>query len=636
MACLEEEVGITEYLSQSIAGFNGKIKVRFSDFNVIEIDPKGQLVSLKNKPGDDVSDENGKSGSSGESYEDMSTELQALISKELFTELRSLEDSDQAKKFVDIPVTSLSKESRTQVHQFIKSLSLVGNTETNSAGEKVIRAALPNKNEKQPTRGRSKQEKFMHFTLYKEGQSTSECLSRLAAKIRTKDKYFMFSGTKDKRGRTSQRVSIAFVKPNSVKGAAEALRKQNCKVAVGDFSFHPEALRMGDLQGNRFEIVVKNVDKSREEVAPMMEEFKEHGFINYFGMQRFGTSEIPTHKVGLELLREDYSKAINLILAPRPTQYQELRTVLEKYEKEGDAKAALNQLPNRFKFSIEGKLLYGLTKHHQNDKVNVLNSLPRPTVQMYAHAYQSYIWNRTVSARLARHGRAVLPGDLVRDPTKTDGGVTTESLMPVSNPSEFTLHEVYLPIPGHDIELPQNETAQLMLDVLKEDNLSLDSFKCRSKDYALPGDYRSILAKGGDVEWSMLQYTCNEDDLLHSQFELSQSEANTTDQSQLRIIPNTGDLTAFVVKLSLPSSTYATMALREIMRVKTDVRSMRGISNGATAESEVDTKKSANSTDGESANGESEKSAEIAENGSTAKRESEDKNALVSKKQKVV
>ena len=32
---------------------------------------------------------------------------------------------------------------------------------------------------------------------------------------------------------------------------------------------------------------------------------------------------------------------------------------------------------------------------------------------------------------------------------------------------------------GHDIELPKNETAQLMLDVLKEDGLSLDSFKCR-------------------------------------------------------------------------------------------------------------------------------------------------------------
>ena len=145
-----------------------------------------------------------------------------------------------------------------------------------------------------------------------------------------------------------------------------------------------------------------------------------------------------------------------------------------------------------------------------------------------------------------------------------------------------------------------------------------------------------MCGQGGDVEWSMLQYTCNEDDLLHSQFELSQSEASTPDQSQLRIISNTGDLTAFVVKLSLPSSTYATMALREIMRVKTDMRSMRGISNGATAESEVDNKKSANSALGESANGESEKSAEIAENGSTAKRESEDKNALVSKKQKVV
>ena len=33
------------------------------------------------------------------------------------------------------------------------------------------------------------------------------------------------------------------------------------------------------------------------------------------------------------------------------------RTVLEKYKKEGDAKAALNQLPNRFKFSIEVRLI---------------------------------------------------------------------------------------------------------------------------------------------------------------------------------------------------------------------------------------------------------------------------------------
>ena len=30
---------------------------------------------------------------------------------------------------------------------------------------------------------------------------------------------------------------------------------------------------------------------------------QEHGFINYFGMQRFGTSEIPTHKVKI---RERY------------------------------------------------------------------------------------------------------------------------------------------------------------------------------------------------------------------------------------------------------------------------------------------------------------------------------------------
>ena len=63
---------------------------------------------------------------------------------------------------------------------------------------------------------------------------------------------------------------------------------------------------------------------------------------------------------------------------------------------------------------------------------------------------------------------------------------------------------------------------------------------------------------------------------------------------------------------------------------------MRGITNGASDETEVDNEKSANSAHEESANGESQKFVEIAENGSTAKRESEDQNALVSKKQKVV
>jgi tRNA(Glu) U13 pseudouridine synthase TruD len=46
---------------------------------------------------------------------------------------------------------------------------------------------------------------------------------------------------------------------------------------------------------------------------------KENGFINYYGMQRFGTGSISTHTVGQHILKADWKEAINLILKPRAT-----------------------------------------------------------------------------------------------------------------------------------------------------------------------------------------------------------------------------------------------------------------------------------------------------------------------------
>ena len=49
-----------------------------------------------------------------------------------------------------------------------------------------------------------------------------------------------------------------------------------------------------------------------------MESLRERGFINYFGMQRFGTGTIMTHEVGRAILKLDFEEACDLILKPRP------------------------------------------------------------------------------------------------------------------------------------------------------------------------------------------------------------------------------------------------------------------------------------------------------------------------------
>ena len=55
---------------------------------------------------------------------------------------------------------------------------------------------------------------------------------------------------------------------------------------VGNFVYVNKEIRLGDLSGNRFELVIRNIDRTDEELQPVLEAFKETGFINYFGMQR--------------------------------------------------------------------------------------------------------------------------------------------------------------------------------------------------------------------------------------------------------------------------------------------------------------------------------------------------------------
>ena len=61
-----------------------------------------------------------------------------------------------------------------------------------------------------------------------------------------------------------------------------------------------EGLKLGDLKGNRFKIVIREVDENNNEIIKNgIESLKYNGFVNYFGMQRFGNfAEVPTHLIG--------------------------------------------------------------------------------------------------------------------------------------------------------------------------------------------------------------------------------------------------------------------------------------------------------------------------------------------------
>jgi tRNA pseudouridine13 synthase len=60
---------------------------------------------------------------------------------------------------------------------------------------------------------------------------------------------------------------------------------------------------------------VKGADEAT--MTKSLESLASNGFLNYFGMQRFGTSSILTHEIGRKILQKDFAGAADLILMPR-------------------------------------------------------------------------------------------------------------------------------------------------------------------------------------------------------------------------------------------------------------------------------------------------------------------------------
>eukprot|EP00092_Neocalanus_flemingeri_P008480 GFUD01009137.1.p1 GENE.GFUD01009137.1~~GFUD01009137.1.p1 ORF type:complete len:626 (-),score=148.89 GFUD01009137.1:126-2003(-) len=574
----EEQLGISEFLNPNNPGFNGVIKERYSDFNVYEIDKSMEVVRLGNQdfPVEQTVDEN-------LGYNSLTETQKSLFSEVQFARVKLFNSDPENNEDIEIDVTDLDKESRKEIHQILKGFPQVDSNTLEKDGKKFIaakaKAAVLKSNKKQWPRERPK---YLHFTLYKENMETYEAISLLANKCRTDEKHFGFAGTKDRRGRTTQKVSVSMVSAKQILGAARVMHK----LQVGNFSYQKNELRLGDLGGNKFELGLRNVGIEEKDLKPVLDYFSETGFLNYFGTQRFGTMGVPTHLIGIKMISSNFSEAIDLILKPRDFENNfPLKEARRVWAESGDAQKALEILrKGRKDRTIEGKLFYGLSKRHKNDQVGALEEIPRQQRLLYCHAYQSYLWNMVVSKRIRTFGTRVIKGDLVYRRKEEMESEESDKQRPkedyiehVEDPDKYTIHDVLIPIPGCKVKFPENEVKDWFDELLAEDDLNLDSFVNSVKTYNLPGDYRNMVIKPWDVSWNIVGHDDPTEDLIKSDREVMEKSPEESANSENGT--KTHKYRALVLNMSLPSSCYATMALREILRVETDKNSMIRLNN---------------------------------------------------------
>ena len=352
--------------------------------------------------------------------------------------------------------------------------------------------------------GKDEEGNYIHFVMQKREWTTEGAIRRIAKQLRISKRRFNYAGNKDKIAVSTQLVS-AFEIPK------EKLLALDLKdIKINGAWTAKEKIKLGELLGNRFTITVRGAENEAS-VQPVNEEL--HGkFPNYFGEQRFGTNRKNTHLVGEQILRGRYDKAAMIFLADSNGEINEDAKNARKHLAESeDFQTALKEFPVYLR--LERSMLEHLAKH-QNDYVGAMRVLPRGTLLMFVHAFQSYVFNRILSDRISK-------GKLEPEEGEYFCGENQFGFPDVEKKSESGW--IVGKLIGYETELNEREK-----NLLEELDIRKNDFKIKSiPELSSKGHYRTLFS-------SLKDFSFKDN----------------------------------VFRFELPAGSYATVALREFLEVK--------------------------------------------------------------------
>ncbi|MBW2966114.1 tRNA pseudouridine(13) synthase TruD [Candidatus Woesearchaeota archaeon] len=229
---------------------------------------------------------------------------------------------------------------------------------------------------------------YSYFLLKKRNYTTMNAISKIANKLKIPLKFIGFAGNKDKIAVTEQVISIKNLKVTDI----AKLNIKDIKLEFVGNSNKP--ISLGDLKGNQFKIIVRNLPTKRT-LTKSIERIP-----NYFGPQRFSKNNI---EIGRYLVKKNFKKAIDLIDQRKVNEF-------------------LEDNPGNY--------------------IGAIRTLPLKLRKIYIHAYQSFLWNKTVEEYLK------------------------------SAPYKNEL----IPIIGFGTELKNNKISEIIREIMQKENLNQRDF----------------------------------------------------------------------------------------------------------------------------------------------------------------
>ncbi|MBS3168490.1 tRNA pseudouridine(13) synthase TruD [Candidatus Woesearchaeota archaeon] len=177
--------------------------------------------------------------------------------------------------------------------------------------------------------------------LTKKGWDHFKLIQKISKILNLKPKFIGYAGIKDKQAITTQYISFYKVSKEKIN-----------KIKIQDFSleflgYSKERINLGDLKGNNFKIIVRNLTKKVDIPKDIQIE-------NYFDDQRFGKLN-NTHLIGKSIIKKDFKETCKL-----------------------------------------------LDLDVNKDYINEIQKQPKKLLKFYISAYQSYLWNETLKSIISK------------------------------------------------------------------------------------------------------------------------------------------------------------------------------------------------------------------------------------------
>lgn len=295
---------------------------------------------------------------------------------------------------------------------------------------------------------------YTWFLLEKTNYTTTRAIMQLARALRVSKVRFGFAGNKDKYAHTKQVISAWKIEPLQL----ENLNIKDIKIKI--IGKDDERICLGDLGANKFDITVRQLKE--KELKEAKERAKLKDFIpNYFGSQRFGTSE-NTHLVGRYIIKGELEAAAKEFLTGT-SDNSEAKEYSDYAKKNwGSWKEIIQKCPKFL--GLEKAVLNWLIKN-PTDFAGALRTIPKSVRRLFIHGYQSWLFNLALSNYLDEKVKcdkiAFLNTKLAFPKEKVDA------------------KDIKCIIPGTKMRLRKDKFSEKIKKLLEKDKIEVDDFRVK-------------------------------------------------------------------------------------------------------------------------------------------------------------